>query len=622
MMMPFALALLLLPSDVLQPPPGAGPQRARASQYEIRLVYTGCIGPYAIGEDPCLGADRGTDIMEGIVRLSSSEIDLDGDVEYRGVLKRRTNVAVIDTKASDGSENETGEYVRCVTALAGTADVNVSIRIDRGQDGAFAKFTPIAGSARATVSGSCLARLQSEVRQLYLTSGDNAGFETVRPGRLQVGRFTEYPEGVTRSKAGEWVFYVVRAIDGVKAVAEPPAPVLRGAQAVLDGSRSEGNITSYKWTFVGDGCPVPVPPATRQGAVVRVTVLCPLMATLEVSDGSATDTENVRVGVKPRDWKTRLSPPVQRDLVGSRLLAPCLGCAFGRNVCAIEAGAGEEESGHFIHKVPNARTWEGEAYTLQQVQDPGGPFDGWWYLGENKLRMPRAELINRDLRRDSATYQTNAGANRAQGRAVFDIDTLVASVHAHEHAHTALLEEALRNGADPALTVEAMLANSRTEVRDTADLAIATAEETLRAATDEANVKARVRKDPRFNRGGKVLLRADDGSYVEFSIPNFAEMGESAAAAPLPPPHPIDSRPRAPATPAMGRAAAVCGGWPDRIPQESRRASRAGVTAAASIQSTDCPHRSGAASSPTAALHIIPKPPRPDTWNRPGTSGS
>jgi hypothetical protein len=545
-MMPFALplAVLLLASDPVLHPIGAGPQPAPATQYEIRLVYTGCTGPYAFGEDPCAGGDRhGTDIMEGIVRLSASESDLDGDVEYRGVLKRRTNLAVIDTKPMHGYEDES---VRCVTALSGTAEVNVSIRIDRGEDGAFAKFTPVAGSARATVSGSCLAPLQSEVRQLYLTSGDTASFQTVRSGRLRVGRFMEHAAAVERNAAGEWVFDVVRTIDGVKAVAETPAPVARGTQAVLDGSRSEGNITSYTWTFVGDGCPVAVLPATRQGAVVRVTVLCPLMATLEVSDGSAIDAENVRVGVRPREWKTQLSPPVQRDLLGSHLLAPCLGCAFGRNVCAIEVGAGEEESGHFIHKVPSSRTWEGDAYTLQQVRDPGGPFDGWWYLGENKLRMPRAELINRDLRHDSTTYETNAGANKAQGQTVFDIDTLVASVQAHEHAHTVLLEEALRNGADPAPAVEAMLGSTdaRTQVRDAADLAISTAEETLRAASGEANVKARVRKDPRFNRGGKVLLRADDGSYVQFSIANFADLGDEAAAppAPLNPPDAITAR--------------------------------------------------------------------------------
>ncbi len=58
-------------------------------------------------------------------------------------------------------------------------------------------------------------------------------------------------------------------------------------------------------------------------------------------------------------------------------------------------------------------------------------------------------------------------------------------------------------------------------------MAIREIETILQEASGEENVKARLRKNTRFNRSGKVLLREPGGgAYREWVIPNFAEIGE------------------------------------------------------------------------------------------------
>ncbi len=57
-------------------------------------------------------------------------------------------------------------------------------------------------------------------------------------------------------------------------------------------------------------------------------------------------------------------------------------------------------------------------------------------------------------------------------------------------------------------------------------------------------------------------------------------------------------------------------------PRNELRASRRGLKAPASIQSTTPPRIKVDAMSPTARLVLIPKPPRPETWNNPSMSGS
>lgn len=206
----------------------------------------------------------------------------------------------------------------------------------------------------------------------------------------------------------------------LKAVAKAEAAAVeRGGTVVLDGSASapSDRIRSWEWRFTPDpACGDTAPsPGLRREAKTTVRALCPFTATLTVSDGTQTASGSVKVQVTPRAWKTEIreDDPEVKDLPGPEGKVPYvefdkdgkfeLGAAAGANVCAVEEPTGLDAISHRLHPDPFGKDLDGEAFTLAQVNDPGGPFHGWWYVETYKVLMHRRSLLNKYFRKDGPT---------------------------------------------------------------------------------------------------------------------------------------------------------------------------------------------------------------------------
>jgi len=112
-----------------------------------------------------------------------------------------------------------------------------------------------------------------------------------------------------------------------------PYDVVRAGYVRLDGSKSIGDISTYRWTFRlasepgggGGGNPASaeqaddvqgdcsmtrgsqLAPYAGKAKVVRMQVLCPLLAKLTVTDPSGnTATDETKIDIEPRNWKTAI----------------------------------------------------------------------------------------------------------------------------------------------------------------------------------------------------------------------------------------------------------------------------------------------------------------------------
>lgn len=313
----------------------------------------------------------------------------------------------------------------------------------------------------------------------------------------------------------------------VEAIHGPYPPIVRGDTLNLDGSRSKGKNLKYEWTFNPKGCPDGLkgnPNASKKGSKTTVRLLCDTDITLKVTDGKDTNEKTVSVVIQARDWKTEVLPQIDAYLTAIKLCLPQP--YFGRNVCALDGAAafeGKQESGHIFHKEPNRITWEDTGYKLGRVNDSNGPFDGWWYVVKNHLKIQRAALINTYLNKNSELYEENKKKGYKK-----DFDTLINQVTAHEQMHGTLMEEAIPKN-DPAKKIEMMIhPKDKDALKLKIDLKIQDAEKALWKATKEDNVKERLKKMG-FNHPGKVLLKLcniDPPKYKVLPIPSFATLGD------------------------------------------------------------------------------------------------
>jgi hypothetical protein len=245
----------------------------------------------------------------------------------------------------------------------------------------------------------------------------------------------------------------------LEAVAKVSGSRLRAATRTLDGSDSTGDIQSYRWTFSPAPCSGgpsacagaceaarPKSNAEKRGEHVTIKPLCSVIAKLTVSDGRDEDSDTVEVTVNPRSdgWRTTVhhrsvKTPVSGAPSGAPIGPPSASCtpapandcridlAAGLNVPDPDGCAGEEFRGSriFCPLLGTRRTWNGRGYTLARVSDPGGPFDGYFYVKNAVLTVKRLAYINPDLLPGSTFYNHN----KASGA---PIDEFVAAVEGHE----------------------------------------------------------------------------------------------------------------------------------------------------------------------------------------------
>lgn len=282
-----------------------------------------------------------------------------------------------------------------------------------------------------------------------------------------------------------WSFTPAGESPQLEALPTVASTVQRGERVVLDASRSTGSIQDYRWTFNGNAG------AEKQGVNAEVVALDDLQVTLTVSDGQSTSSKTVSVKVTPRShFRTRFEELSAEGLMpdSEKPICRMMGTdahknpeywaewTGGENVCAEDP-----EAHHILH--PGIGS---QAYTIAQVDDPGGPFDGYYYFKDWNTHIQRRILVNAYVV-EAATTLPGFGTNFYQGNRErgTDIDGYLKAVREHEKEHSRLMAEALKE-KDPAIELERAFGSTEDALRAQADKA-------LREAEDRIHLKA---KDP------------------------------------------------------------------------------------------------------------------------------
>ena len=415
---------------------------------------------------------------------------------------------------SVGVDKETGEY----SVAVGTPDF----------DGVTAT-----GSTKVTVSSGCDSKPAAPPTNLPPTKISASGISAKGTGKVRVepGKPIELSGSSRISEYETLTWHLSSDPDDPPIAIHGPYESVRGDAVTFDGSRSKGKNLKYKWTFKAGSCSADatVREVTMEGPVVHAVLLCNTDVALEVSDGERSNKRTRTAKVKPRDWKTELVRVPKRyfDEPIHMLSQDKFTFVFsGANRCGkhddVKSGT------HYLH--PD-RPWEGVLYELKQVKD-GGPFDGMYYveLLQNPLQVPRGIWINSDLKPGSAM----AKENTKRKDTARDFNTLMLQAEAHEQMHTTLIEEAMRE-RDYAKELEAIVGKTRDGqdgVGRYADVKLGEARNMLEeAALNHTELKARLKRDPQFNRSGKVRVHCgadgDKDTYCDWPIPNFAELGDN-----------------------------------------------------------------------------------------------
>lgn len=280
----------------------------------------------------------------------------------------------------------------------------------------------------------------------------------------------------------------------LEADAGGPYQVERGTKVTLDGSRSHGDIQEYVWTLTpradcentGEIGLTAGKSVEVKGKTYSFTAICGVDVRLVVRGPNDTeDPDTQQVTVRAREWKTPYTPPeitfIDED--------PLVG---GRNQCAFEPVSVGKRTGHYLHRTPDA-----PGYAVKQVDDPDGPFAGAFYLVSPDLKVWRREMLEEAY---MAEHVGNGGEVVGEGSvyrgtgAPFNAE-LAAQIRAHEHAHSTLLEDALkrdRGKRNPAQLLEPLVANDEVRLRAAAGDSIDKSERVLCEATQHPFVFAKL----------------------------------------------------------------------------------------------------------------------------------
>jgi hypothetical protein len=354
-------------------------------------------------------------------------------------------------------------------------------------------------------------------------SEDQAGSVTRRGDTIYVNKTESKTSEEDSSFYGKITVVVRRTISATlrplskePPQADPGGPyeIERGAFLSLDGSRSKGNLISYQWKFSpARGCPsdVQLVEGPKEGPTVEVVLLCPVMATLTVSDGKESSSRSVTINVKPREWKTPFEhvqaegslSPATPPLIDPHLMA----FSGGANVCSLDPS---QDENHSFHPGEANGTWDESGYQLGQVADPGGPFDKTWYVQEYKLRISRQTLMNPYLLPGGKPPLTGIDPwydfNKRKGAPV---DAYLKAIRDHEMEHSNRKRAALPAN-DPAVKMEPIFGNDRDKLKEDLDRIIHDAE----FAVCEAS------KDPlpRTWAGTLWFPKIDTGIYMQGEV--------------------------------------------------------------------------------------------------------
>jgi hypothetical protein len=241
---------------------------------------------------------------------------------------------------------------------------------------------------------------------------------------------------------------------GVFASALGPVAVRRGAPAPLDASFSSSTlpIAEYRWDFApGPSCPAGTLLTNTSTAspdpVLMVQALCDLAVTLTVTDEDGNrDTDTTRVDVFARisqQWQPTtldlLSPGPSGDPRTPRDEFDLARAPFTQAM-SVSRCRRDARPRWLCPRTDVAGTLDGRAYEVIDISDPGGPFDGYWFVVANHVLIKQSSLFNPSLFKTSTVKHRDPfhpgrrvnwfRVNRMAHRPVM---AMVAAVRKHEN---------------------------------------------------------------------------------------------------------------------------------------------------------------------------------------------
>jgi hypothetical protein len=299
----------------------------------------------------------------------------------------------------------------------------------------------------------------------------------------------------------QWVLHPDPCPDGpLEASAGDAMAVPRGEPIQLDGSGSTGCIIDYQWTFKpGPGCLKGTSfntGAIKKGSSPSVVLLCDAQAVLTVSDVLGNiDQDETSITVTQREWET---PSGHLDEEGSLTL---LMAGTSDNISLFDIFARELSSGWDVRHTGGVNvsaedqrqemwllfdpvrkddSWYGRGYQITSVDDPEGPFDGFYYVTDYTIRMFRQTMLNPHLPesgvKSSPLHEHNFYEYNVDQGNKANFDAYLDSIRDHEEAHTELMRKAIAGENDPAVGVERIFFQDRDQLKTESDLIIRNAE--------------------------------------------------------------------------------------------------------------------------------------------------
>jgi hypothetical protein len=309
---------------------------------------------------------------------------------------------------------------------------------------------------------------------------------------------------------------------GLQAVPGGPYTIRRGGTVALDGSGStpSDQIQSYVWTFSPVGSSdcaegvSPRPGATKTGQRATIVALCSIRVTLTVSDGQSQSSASTMITVTPRNLgKVRFDQVGEGNADSANFAFAAQQLVFGFNRCRVEWRRSRNEGAddHWLHPGVDPRGTKGSV-DLKRVSDAGGPFNGYWYVNDHKLRVTRALIVNRKLAPGGEVYDVNDGRYRGA------IKRVLAATLDHERIHGVLAKEKLNSGGfDLVKKLERAMASGKPALLDRTNSLIRVAEGDLKQASSEGKVHDRMRRTWGRTRV-TILVEGADGIYHRRSL--------------------------------------------------------------------------------------------------------
>ncbi len=305
------------------------------------------------------------------------------------------------------------------------------------------------------------------------------------------------------------------AYEELDAVPGGPYTVARGGQITVDGSASTpaSRITSYSWTF-SSSCPGGVEgrPSTRPGATTKIVAVCTTTATLTVSDGEESNTDSATIKVTGKLKDVKFNQGARPDTGNFPFSTDAGAFVFGFNRCTVEWGQGgdPDRNDHWLHRP------EGDDVETKQVTDPGGPYDGFFYVTDHNLKVVRTIVLNRKLLQGGSVYELNDGEHRN------DIKRIAAATEDHERIHGELVKKLLKSKKLDFLDKLAKVVDLSDEgVQNRAKVVIGDGETELKNASSESNVQGEMAG--KWGDKTATILRPSNGRPKEYRLATIGD---------------------------------------------------------------------------------------------------